>query len=273
MSAGASLTLKDMKSVELAITREIYNVCHAEGLTCLLYAGTLLGAVRHHGFIPWDDDVDLVMPRPDYERFVDAFSRRTSKPYLKPTWYRNRSSIYPFIKIVDTRTEVIEHYVDERWSHTGVWVDVFPLDGIGENDAPFEECLRLRKKYDYLTANVHEGSSAAARIAKRVLKAVMPKEDIFDVARQLDDIARATPIENSTDVAQLVGTLGPCERMPRSLLETTTLEFEGEHFDAPRDYDAYLTRLYGDYMTPPPESERIPHNVDAHWIQEPDPKG
>lgn len=120
MGAEIPLTLEDMKSVELAITKEIYNVCHAEGLTCLLYAGTLLGAVRHHGFIPWDDDVDLVMPRPDYERFAEAFSRRSSKPYLKPTWYRDRSSIYPFIKVVDTRTEVIEHYVDDRWSRTGV---------------------------------------------------------------------------------------------------------------------------------------------------------
>lgn len=149
-------------------------------------------------------------------------------------------------------------------------MDVFPLDGLGDNDAPFEECLRLRRKYDYLTANVHAGSTATARIAKRVLKAVMPKEDIYDVARQMDEIARQTPIEDATEVGQVVWTFGPRERMPHSLLETLMLDFEGEHFDAPRDYDAYLTNLYGDYMTLPPESERTPHNVDAHWLKKPE---
>ena len=144
---------------------------------------------------------------------------------------------------------------------------MFPLDGLGDNDAPFEECLRLRRKYDYLTANVHAGSTATARIAKRVLKAVMPKEDIYDVARQMDEIARQTPIEDATEVGQVVWTFGPRERMPRSIVfDTCPYDFEGEQLDGPQDYDLYLTRLYGDYMTPPPEDKRTPHYVDARWV-------
>ena len=260
----------EMKAIELDIMRELYRVCHEENLHCAMAYGTLLGAIRHHGFIPWDDDIDLIMPRDDYERLPEAFARLSSKPYYKIIWYRDRSSIYPFIKVVDTRTEVIEHYVDERWCRTGVWVDVFPVDGIGPSDKPFEEIGKLRRKYDYLTANVHEGSSTISLLGKRVLKAVMPKEDIYDVARQMDEIARQTPIEDATEVGQVVWTFGPRERMPHSLLETLMLDFEGEHFDAPRDYDAYLTNLYGDYMTLPPESERTPHNVDAHWLKKPE---
>lgn len=257
----------EMKTIELDIMRELYRVCHEENLHCAMAYGTLLGAVRHHGFIPWDDDIDLIMPRDDYERLPEAFARLSSKPYYKIIWHRDRSSIYPFIKVVDTRTEVIEHYVDERWCRTGVWVDVFPIDGIGSSDKPFEEIGKLRRKYDYLTANVHEGSSTISLLGKRVLKAVMPKEDIYLIALHIDDIARAIPLGESEEVAQLAWPFGASERMPRSIVfDTCPYDFEGEQFDGPRDFDLYLTRLYGDYMTPPPEDKRMPHYVDARWV-------
>ncbi len=257
----------EMKAIELDITRELYRVCHEEGLRCVMAYGTLLGAIRHHGFIPWDDDIDLIMPREDYERLPEAFARRSRRPYYEITWYRDRSSIYPFIKVVDARTEVVEHYVDERWCRTGVWVDVFPVDGIGPDDKPFDQVARLRRKYDYLTANVHEGSSAMSLLGKRVLKAVMPKEDIYRIAQRVDDMARATPLAKSDEVAQLAWPIGPSERMPRSIVfDTCPYDFEGERFEGPRDFDLCLSRWYGDYMTPPPEGKRTPHYVDARWV-------
>ena len=261
------IDLEEMKSIELNVMREIFHVCHEEGLTCLMAYGTLLGAIRHHGFIPWDDDIDLIMPRDDYERLPEAFAKRSSKPYYNIIWYRDRSSIYPFIKVVDTRTEVVEHYVDERWCRTGVWVDVFPIDGIGQSDKPFDEMASFTRKYDYLTANIHEGTSALSIIGKRVLKAVMPKEDIYQVAQQMDENARMVPVEGSKEVANLAWGLGPNERIPSSAVtDTCPYSFEGEQFDGPRDYDLCLTRWYGDYMTLPPEDERLPHYVDARWL-------
>lgn len=168
---------------------------------------------------------------------------------------------------MDTRTEVIEHYIDERWNRVGVWVDIFPVDGIGPDDKPFESAIKLRRKYDYLAANVHEGSSAFSMVGKRVLKAIMPKEDIYQVASQMDDLARAVSLTGSKEAAQLVWPFGSSERMPSSIItDLCPYEFEGEQFEGPRNYDLCLTRWYGDYMTPPPENERIPHYVDARWI-------
>ena len=134
-------------------------------------------------------------------------------------------------------------------------MDVFPVDGIGQSDKPFDEVAKLRRKYDYLTANTHEGSSTVSLLGKRVLKAVMPKEDIYQIAQQVDDIARATPLAESKEVAQIAWPFGSSERMPSSIIFDTCLyDFEGEQFDGPRDYDLCLTRWYGDYMTPPPRT-------------------
>ncbi len=169
--------------------------------------------------------------------------------------------------MVDTRTEVIEHYVDERWCRTGVWVDVFPADGIGQSNEPLEKVAKLKRKYDYLTANIHEGSSTVNLLGKRVLKAIMPKEDIYQIAQQVDDIARAVPLAESGEAANIAWAVGPNERMPKSIVfDTCPYDFEGDQFDGPRDYDLCLTHWYGDYMTPPPEDQRVSHYVDARWL-------
>lgn len=258
------IQLAEMKALELDILREIDSFCRDRGLTYYLTAGTLLGAVRHKGFIPWDDDIDLTMPRADYEELFRTFNASHEDSNFRLVSYRDRSSIYPFFKIVDSRTLVVEKYVDPRFS-SGVWVDIFPLEGLPDTDEVFRKAERVKRMYDVIVANPDVATSPTRKLIKKVVTPIARRRDIFAVAAKLDRRASALPIRPGRDVGYIIWSFGPCERMPYSFLESTELEFEGSTFTAPRDYDAYLTSIYGDYMTPPPERDRLPHYCEAYW--------
>ncbi|MEG2626285.1 MAG: LicD family protein, partial [Christensenella sp.] len=136
------LSIDEMKQIELELMSELDRVCRENNLSYVLAYGSCLGAVRHKGFIPWDDDMDVAMPRADYERLIDSFDQLKSKPHYELVSYRNNKAIYPFVKLIDTTTHVLENFADKRFS-TGVWVDIFPLDKVDPSDG----ALFRRNKY------------------------------------------------------------------------------------------------------------------------------
>ena len=159
------LSIEDMKLIELDIMDEIDRVCAAHGVEYFMGYGTLLGAMRHGGFIPWDDDMDIVMMRDQYELLMDNFNDWRTSERFKLVSYRDGSSIYQFAKIVDTTTIVYENFVGKK-AATGVWVDIFPL----ENYDPSKTSLLAKNDRwgllrSFAVADPSVGSTFAVRLA------------------------------------------------------------------------------------------------------------
>lgn len=259
------INLDEQKEIELDILKFVDSFCRMHSLRYMLTAGTLLGAVRHKGFIPWDDDIDLMMPRSDYEKLYSLFNNEASETNFRLISYRDRSSVYPFFKIVATDTIVVEDFVDPKYT-TGVWVDIFPIDGV-EDKKIYTYAKRAAFKHNIAVSNPANATTTFRRISKHFLKLLLGNPNPYRIAQKLDRAASKTPIKLGGNLAIVVWAYGPQEEMPYEFLETKQFEFEDNLFCGPALYEEYLSRLYGDYMILPPNNERIPHAVRAFRLQ------
>lgn len=238
------MTLEEMKAVELEIMDEIDAICRQHGLTYFLGYGRVLGAVRHGGFIPWDDDMDVIMPRDDYEQLIAHFDKwRTSKNYAL-TFCRNDTSVYQFVKIIDTRTSVKERYVSASYK-TGVWVDIFPLDGIPKDaKRVFRRNARLTASLALALSDPSNGTTPLRKLAKKLLDPIAKRMDPAHYSRLIDDNAHHCEKTDEGGISRyrLNGRPRYCAavlvvRAPRSRLRD-------RRYFIPRSYDEYLTLNY-----------------------------
>ena len=248
----------EIKKRELDILKYVKSVCEENGLRYYLSYGSLLGAIRHGGFIPWDDDIDISMPRPDYERLILLF-KQTKSNRFKGLLPDNRNYPYHFIKVVDLQTYIEEKDIIE-YDNKGLWIDIFPLDG----------CSATGKTLFERLASFFQSCRAAATYkvppSKRAInKAVwiLRKSIGYSIFKKLTiHYSKKLPFENADYVAHVP--TSKRYRFPKKLFDDTVdVSFEGELFKAPHDYDAYLSILYGNYMCLPPIDERVSHNIQA----------
>lgn len=269
------IELEEMKRLELDMLIQFARYCDENFLRYYLYAGTLLGAVRHQGFIPWDDDIDVVMPRPDYERFLKMASKQPIASHIDVLSYRSKQDyVFPFAKLTDIRTDGQEAYIDRKY-HNGVWIDVFPLDGL-PSDVRERNChiKRQQRRIRWLGLCVRPfvPSSNVLKCIKRLL--VYPiylinhRKNQLSKARELDENAKRYAYDDS----ELVGVTCFCGGLnnvvEKDCFETTLdFTFEGAKFRVPVGYKEYLSHLFGsDYMTPPPHNKRVQlHGYRAWW--------
>ncbi len=274
MRNKSPLSLDEIKNIEFNILCEFVSFCDSHDLKYYLAYGTLLGAVRHKGFIPWDDDVDVLMPRPDYDKFIELTGYNPIKTNLETRLYRNciHPNIYPFAKVIDINTIVFEKGKSKK-NISGIWIDIFPLDGYPEDkneaDTLFNKYKKLRNLQDLATTNPF---FVRQNIAKKIIKTffIAPFIKLYGVkkiCKKIDILAQTYSFENCKAAADFTWGDNIESYLLKSELEPATqVQFEGKNFKAPAGWQQYLTRLYGDYLQLPPEEERIPHGFIAYKI-------
>ena len=267
------LSTDEIKKIELKILNIFNTYCHEHNLKYYLAGGTLLGAIRHKGFIPWDDDIDICMPRPDYERLLDEFPPNKSISNLQICEVRYNNFDAPFCKIVAVNTKVKNKYLGNL-ANQKLWIDILPVDGLPENIDEvvqiYKKCNFYRKMLLLCDANLGEGKTLFRKWAKYLLKPLANFYGKNKLINKLVSIGKSHPYETSEYVGIVTwGLYGSGERMLKSEFETAIeVEFEGCRFPAFSCWDSYLHGLYGDYMQLPPLEKRQTHDMEAYLLEE-----
>ena len=254
------MTVEEKQKASLETLKHVKDYCDANGIRYYLAYGTLLGAVRHKGFIPWDDDVDLHIPRPDYERLLSEYHDDTGQ-FKLVSCFNDRKYFLPFAKIKNCRTARLNP--DGSIDPEGIGIDLFPLDGIPDDIASAKKLFeRQNNKFIKVINRMYTYSMTPASSAMNTLKLIAGKAGmksgfVNQVAR---GIAKKMYKESYSDclmVACVTGIhSGRFLPFSREWFNPVQLEFEGEPFSCPAGYHEILKKIYGDYMVIPPEADR-----------------
>lgn len=264
------LSTEEIQKIEIQILDYFVSFCEENNLKYYLSGGTLLGAIRHKGFIPWDDDIDVCMPRPDYAKFVELFGHKQDNYELKSDLLG--SFPMPFSELCDSRTRVIDPYANHNTYEERIWMDIFPVDGLPENIESVRKIYNkvdlYRKAYGLANAKLGNGRTQFNRYMKYLLKPIAMLYGGDKCIQKIQEIALKYKYEDSKFVGAVTwGLYGEGERMDKCEFERSVdVEFENKSYKTFSCWDSYLKGLYGDYMQLPPIEKRRTHDIKAYWI-------
>ena len=264
-----ALLIQEIQAISLEILHTVASICDEQQLRYALVYGTLIGAVRHHGFIPWDDDVDIMMPRPDYDKLLAYLKINIKKyPHLR-VFNREECSDYPYMitRISDDR--YVLDMANEKLFGMGVFIDIYPYDGLGKTK---EEAVSYGMKGDRLSSLCYQATrehfaienttSTLRKIVKYPVYLVSKLVGKNYFQNKLDKLARVKDYETSEYIGCVIWLSGgEKDIFPRDWFdETELMDFDKYKFRVPKEYDKVLHHAYGDYMQLPPERDRIGHH-------------
>lgn len=264
------LTLEEIHEIELEMLVDFVRVCETYKLRYYLCGGTLLGAIRHKGFIPWDDDIDILMPRPDYMKFLKIARKKQILPaHLKVCSNLLGNLNDPFCKIENLNVRMEKDYSDDENDHY-LWIDIFPMDGLPDSQREtkwiYKKVLFLRTLIRIIKVRPEiSGEISKTRLKaflKPLMKPVLNAIGIQHFVSWIEHICRKYDFDSSCYVGGIAFGYGPQERMVRKeYVKPVKVEFEGHLFNAPGCWHQYLSSLYGDYRKLPPKEKRVAHII------------
>lgn len=262
------IEIDEVHNLLLNIASEFHNLCVKYNIPYYMIGGTMLGAIRHKGFIPWDDDMDFGIPREHYNRFLQIASQELPSPYKLLTINNSAYALMGISKITDTRTLIHEKYAPKTTETIGLNIDIFPLDstnnkkGLFSRNKKIELLLKIQRVL-FINYNCRKGiKKIIAFILQKTIK-ISPQKNI----ERINAIIEKRKNKEDNMWTNFFGTYGSKEIVNKHIFGIPVLyQFESTKFYGVNDYDAYLKHIYSDYMKLPPKEKRHIHHENIEFL-------
>lgn len=271
------MTLEEIHSEEIKMLKSIIDYFEKNKINYFICGGTLLGAIRHKGFIPWDDDIDILMPRTDYNKFLEL--SKTNNLMIAENLEVHASELKnlndPFCKIMNLNTIMDKHYIEDEYDKH-LWIDIFPMDGLpedsNETEKIYKKVLFLRRILVMLKAKdeiiKHESKTKLKAITKPILRVLLKPIGVTGIVKMINKTCTKYNYDTSKYVGGIAWGYGPQEKLLKEKVQNQKVIFENIEVNTFSCYDEYLRNLYGNYMELPPKEKQVAHVMNVRKIED-----